>query len=873
MVNRCHWVREKAREIMVESSKILTVSYGTFSCTLEGFDDSFSTMKAIAEYFRGLAERDRYFGAEPPTPDAEMLTRIAEREIERRVDARVDDNGIVLRASEPSENTSVRAGAAVAAPLAAGLTETTESVPAPAMPPQSTPPTSFSPSSEFDEAEIESGPSASNVTSFSSYSEDFDDDGGPTFEDMAAPLDAGSSDIDVDSVAAKLQRIRAVVGTGNEKDATSERRDGNQAFLARSEKSEFEDDMLEADARAEAAQAKAEEEAAAKAKAAAEAKEAQEAAAAAEAEAKEAEEAAAKAEADAAEEARVQAEAEAEAEAAQAAAEKAETAAKEAEEAAAKAEADAAEEARVQAESEAEAEAAKEAAEKAAADAKEAEEAAAKAEADAAEEARVQAEAEAEAEAAKEAGEKAAADAKEAEEAAAKAEADEEALALAYTEAMAEDAERTAAKAEAEDAKAEEVVEEVAADASETDATLGAVPTPEPVEKPSIRARILRVARPLRPTPVEVATEEEPAEVDMTAQAADEEPTAQSGDEDSLIARVRGARRSEETEDEASQDEPSEVAEKGMIASLMNGAAKQSDDADASADNVGGLEFSEEDANPTDGPMLLTDAIDPNILDEEASASLSDEDEADLQEELAEVEREIEEVKSTNRAGRDILPENDDAAMSRILNQTDEELAQPENSRRRNAIAQLKAAVAATEAARQLGDKSNVAAKTEDAFRDDLDDVVRPRRASSLPKAEVRTERPRPAPLKLVAAQRIDAPEDVPLEPVQPRRVASGTSDTNAGNFAEFAAEMGATELEDLLEAAAAYTAFVEGSEDFSRPQIMQKVQATSETGYSREDSLRSFGTLLREGRINKVRNGRFQISDKSRFNPERKAG
>ncbi|MEP1388628.1 MAG: hypothetical protein ABJK77_12395, partial [Yoonia sp.] len=359
---------------MAGSTKILTVSYGTFSCTLEGFDDSFHSMKAIAEYFRDLAQDDRYFGAEPPAPDAEMLAKIAEREISRRVEAKMDGKGIRLRA-EIDDDTATQD--TVAMPPKAEAPINAES-PSALMPAASL---VAAPAVEVDEV----APEATNDT----FKQD-------------APAHP-----DAESVAAKLQRIRAVVGkpAAPVEESYDDGAGAEEPLLGDAEADVVKitaEDII-ADEHDAEAEAKAQEEAQAAAEAAeAEAKaqeEAQAAAEAAEAEAKAQEEAqaaaeAAEAEAKAQEEAQAAAEAaKAEAKAqeeAQAAAEAAEAEAKAQEEAHA-----AAETAEAEAKAQEEAQAAAEAAE---AEAKAQEEAqaaaeAAEAEAKALEEAQAAAEA------------------------------------------------------------------------------------------------------------------------------------------------------------------------------------------------------------------------------------------------------------------------------------------------------------------------------------------------------------------------------------------------------------------------------------------------------------------------------------------------
>jgi hypothetical protein len=229
----------------------------------------------------------------------------------------------------------------------------------------------------------------------------------------------------------------------------------------------------------------------------------------------------------------------------------------------------------------------------------------------------------------------------------------------------------------------------------------------------------------------------------------------------------------------------------------------------------------------------------------------------------------------------------------------DDRLSHEDATTSRETYNQLRAAVAAAQADSDGSDDARREARTQ-AFRADLASVVRPSRGGTGADGRPQ-ESARPAPLKLVAEQRIDAtsaPEQPatdatrPAErkptaaaaPVRPRRVSSALLQADDEDtppraedsaFATFAAEKGAVELHELLEAAASYMSFVEGRESFSRPQLINKVRMLDgQDDFNREDSLRSFGQLLREGKLKKASNGRFSVSSQIGFRPgDRAAG
>lgn len=220
----------------------------------------------------------------------------------------------------------------------------------------------------------------------------------------------------------------------------------------------------------------------------------------------------------------------------------------------------------------------------------------------------------------------------------------------------------------------------------------------------------------------------------------------------------------------------------------------------------------------------------------------------------------------------------DTADVSRLMDETDQQMAKPESNRRRNALAHLRAAVAATIADKSLGkdDKDST-----EAYRNDLAKAVRPRRPE--PSAARKS-----APLRLVAEQRIDepaaeAPEIAAPAPAPTPDVAvNETQETQAepvkssdfADFGQFAAHVGAHSLEAKLEAAATNLSQVRGIDQFSRPQLLRTVKLSgTEDDFSREESLQHFAHMLRTGKLARKEDGLFEVTDEIGYQVMPKAG
>ncbi len=814
---------------MVHNNKVLTVSYGTFSCTLEGFEDSFGTMKAIAEYFRDLASDDRYFGAEPPQPDAEMLARIAQREVARQVEARTSSEGIHLRASAPV-SASDPVGSVAVAP-----TPQPEAIPA-AKAPKTTPvadkpvvddttpavtPAVVGPIEvEPDEAapvdvetdvrdtttEIAEEESV-DLSSVDLFEEEVtvdlssidlfeDDETAPQATEHHSSSVSSANDIAADPApqpavipsAASVDMATiaaisaAVAGTAPEEDSPSE------------EEEFFSEQELEPVDAAEASHSPAH----------------------------------------------------------QPLTPRSADAAPAADSIAAKLQRIRAVVAQTPQDDFSEDEHAESFVETARAELAQTED-----DYDDAD--------------------------YEGRDHASDADDDEisrvlDRLDLTGDRTPAEPASDTGAEfaAALESTSESEITlfddafdedEGVSEDQDQQPAPIDAAATdPAPIDReladetsqePPQTKRDIRLARRKRRETAPASTLPDETPSDAQAETAPQ-PTAQ----------------------------PPQTAKPNTAATPLRARIVKVKRADLQkAMAAGDLEEIDEDEDQQPGAPVV-------------ESSLGAADEAELLRELAEVEADLlasnQEAASsaadrsnTNTAASTetaraaaseprsapLPPDND---VSRLMAAAETKLEDPDNATSRETYSQLRAAVAAAQADRTAGGRS-LDADDAEAYREDLASVVRPRRPES---GSNRAPRPRssdsrPAPLKLVAEQRIDPAPKEPAQPVQPRRISVLQEDTppeGQGSFADYARDRGAAELQDLLEAAAAYLSFVEGRDHFSRPQLMSKVRSIGHADFNRENGLRSFGQLLREGKIERATNGHFSATEDTGFRPPKRA-
>ncbi len=116
-----------------------------------------------------------------------------------------------------------------------------------------------------------------------------------------------------------------------------------------------------------------------------------------------------------------------------------------------------------------------------------------------------------------------------------------------------------------------------------------------------------------------------------------------------------------------------------------------------------------------------------------------------------------------------------------------------------------------------------------------------------------------------------DAPgNDHPSSKQPPDSISEAIDYDDETSPTAFARRVGATSLQDLLEASAVYMDVVEGKSRFSRRDVMQALnQIGSENDYTQEARLKSFRKLLTTGSLVRVDDGMFTVSQSTRFGYE----
>ena len=803
MVNLIVAGNAERAKAMVNTSKILTVSYGTFSCTLEGFDDSFDTMKAIAEYFRDLAADDRYFGAEPPTPDADMLARIAEREIARRVEAYEDQGKIHLRAEEEATQAAVVPGL-LATPQSRQVDDEDLSDPETVE------------EQDFlveDESEVQPVEEAEDRALTKEHSEETSDDDIEqeleVAEDQPDPIEnhvvqenefEERIDPEIAAFMADAEAEEAEAEAAKNAESTTIEDD---QFNDHSSASDFAEDtesndenILENLSKLDVSTSTTD----------------------------------VSEELETIEDPALDLD-DADGEDIAAKLERIRSVATQVEPVFIEDEFSEDEHAQdfvkgSTTELDAMLGVARDFADEQA------------------------------------------------------IEPDLDSAAETLEQAFSDDLDDV----QSTDEKSEEPIfadeyEELAGEASSL-----AIEDVKETPKNDELEQLLADATPNHFTDTEV---------DQNVHLSTDSTTVSSFDEIDL-----------EFEDEISDDSvEQQVTEPLLLGEDERVEVVEQDLVDASAEpEMQDTDVGESTLSAEDEADLLRELaeVEAELEPDDSTESLSDaeEDVAEIvQDELEEVdaiEVESDEERLDKFKLADDEPEQKPRGLKRLLgggkgqpeedaerlfDETDAQMDNKDATLRRNAIQHLRAAVAATRAEKKAGGK--IEKDVDDsAYRSDLAEVVRPRRPSTSDKPSERSARPedpRPAPLKLVAEQRVD----IETAPVRPRRVSAGERSSNAdlhndslSGFADFAQEMGATELSEILEAAAAYMSDIEGRSEFSRPMLMSKLKEVKQDVYSREDGLRSFGELLRGGKLQKLRGGRFSVTEETEFRTEaRNAG